>query len=175
MWFKQTTKSSQEWLFPWGKGSEEVKKQPETAIAINCFSSLIFPTYSFSLLTKGHCTHGAGQLRWFGDRHYCLCCVGNETFKPISLIQKDAAVSRDLFDFPWDAGGVDSKPPQCLYAEKPFNTTTGRFIAPLPLLLALTHGAVSDLGQAPAAVSVDLIEGFVLPLTLTPKEDLNSF
>lgn len=89
------------------------------------------------------------------------------------MIHKDAAVCRHLFNSPSDAGGTDSHPSQCLCADKPFDTTPGRFTAPLPLGLALTGGAVSDLGHAPAALSVGLMEGFVSPLALIPVEDLS--
>lgn len=172
MWFKQTMKSSQKWLFPWGKGREEGIKQPKTAIKMNCSPS---PFFSHIPSLPWGCMRVAIQPRWFGDRRYSLWCVVNETFRHIAFIQKDAAVCTYLFNFPSDAGGTDSKPSQCLYAEKPFDTTTGRFIVPLPLVLALNDGAVSDLGQAPAAVSVDLMKGFVCPLTLIPIEDLNCY
>lgn len=42
-------------------------------------------------------------------------------------------------------------------------------------LPALADGAVSDLGHAPAAVSVDLMKGFVSPLTLIPVEGRNCY
>lgn len=138
MWFEQTRKSSEEGLFPGGKGSEKVTKQPPGAIA-GTAPSLFFSLIPF--LPWGF-IQVAIQPRWSGDRHYSLWCI-NETFRHLTIIQKDTAVCSYLIFLQMFSADRLQTISLCV---TPFHTTTGGSLVPL-LLLALTEGVVSHFGS----------------------------
>ena len=131
---------------PMGEGREERINQPKPAIATNRSPSASLTSSSSPLRQR----HLAPRPRCSGARRCSPRCVVNATFRHATLSQKDAAVGY-FFRVPSDAGGTGSEPSQCPCAEKRFDTTAGRFTVPLPLVLALTDGAVSDSRQAPAS------------------------
>lgn len=98
-------------------------KQPQTAIAVTRSPALF----------SSPIPHNRGAL----ETDVILGCLVNETLRYITLIHKGAALCRNLFNFPWDAGGTD---PTLLNVCVPRDTLAPRLMGLLSfsLVLALT-------------------------------------
>lgn len=154
MWFEQTRKSSEEGLFPGGKGSEEVTKQPPRAIAGTAPLS-VFLTYSFSSNVSCKLQHNQGDV----ETAFTLCGA--------LVSHSDTALSLTkmllLFNFP-SAAQCRQTPSHLPVCETPLADLLSLSRWFWPWLRELCHIS------APAALSVHPIKGFVL--TLIPVVNL---